>query len=1026
MASNRFFLFFAALARFMGLPKNAIFGNANKPNGNKYTKKFHVQIHRRGVSCGIIKKTEKQSRANVLFCLKEHYKYYDRIIYISVHAHQKKSIIVSPDREYREYRKSLKQKRIYRFFTQHGGFLLTSNSVSYILFYNGYCLVGEVAGGMEKLVAEEEQVEKKVVQINELAVDNAPEYRIYDSDPFYAVNLPIIGDIAIENLDFSVRLYNGLARAKLRYLKDVLFLTESQLLRIRNLGRVSINELILKTTPSALSKLLLSLKQAEINKAAYIEPENRLLHNSEMSARAYNALKQNQLLNEFDFLSLTNEQILELRNVGISTAEELIDLRESKLETNVDFFVRKLKGELQGICKENHVFDIVRFVSERAKKVLSAIGVTNIEQLKNMTEESIKALLEIRDEISSLIQLFTKSIISTLCEEFEWCLIHNNSGKNKEKEAERNIKLLYDRAKGLNLTETGNKYSLTRERVRQIENKRIKRFDALLRKSAARVFFDHIFKDVSYVFSSDIAKPMSYGEIFVYLLKKSAASGLVYIDELDAFIFGENWFIEVERFIDELPQTITRIALNAEMKKLFESLKEKGITFRDKDISDIVTSNYKVNGEFLTRVNITLLAKYKTVLERYFQDGINVYNDLDLERFRSCYNKLYDDRKIAGSDRALVMRIVDNCILIDRGRYALKKESYISKNLLDTIFDYIISSPRDIIMTNEIFHKYERQLVGEGVRNKYFIQGILKQHNTFGLFITRDYISKSKEKSNIYKDVSNYILRKKGVVNIAEIKNEFPVLPDSVFSIVLSEYEIVSVWNKNYIHRDNIDFYEQDEFYTVLKELVEREKLVSDNRVFDLAKKKFEAFVENNRIETPFYLFSILKSFFCEKFRFCRPYIIDESLDIANGVDLIRQHFSGRDVINVAEIKSFVREKDIAIYSFIDLINSLNGFLWADKETIVSSSKVKIDDETIRAVEQVITNRLSEKGYAEIAKLDMLSSLPSVDIEWTDWLVYSIVMRYSANFEVATSSNFYNSAVPIIMKIGINADFARE
>lgn len=843
---------------------------------------------------------------------------------------------------------------------------------------------------------------------------------------FYYSNFSALENISIEDLDFSVRLYNIIKRSGHNVLGEILFLPLSYFFALKNFGKNCMHELIEKLSIQVLSNIVNTVDDI-VNVIPPKETNyyDKQLGRREMSVRAYNVLLENNLLNEFVFLSMSDESIKRLKQVGGKTSEELIFLKKSKLLTSKEFFVNKVNEKLKHICNENFVFDLKLLSGERLSNLLLEIGIQSVVNLRDINKELIPHLWVMRNEVYSLITLLSRNLFKTIEEQFEWCLSCNMSGKKREKDAERNIEILTNRAKGLRLLSAGEKYHLTRERVRQIELKKIRTFDKFLHKNATIAFLSFLSRGKSCLAAREIEESIIYGDIFAYFLKKSDAEGIIYVQELDAFIFGKNWFIWIEQFIEQLPPTITRTDFKNEVNQLYSELCRQGIVFNQNDIENIILSKYMTNGEFLTRSKLTLLAKYKMVLERYFQDGINIYDELELKRFRNSYNEIYDDNEISDNNRALIGRIVDNCILIGRGRYALKRSSYISDDLLKEIYNFIFCNHHDIIMANTIFHKFEKRLSDEGVDNKYFLQGILKQHNIYGLFITRDYISKSKEKSNIYNDVLNFIKSKQDIVNIVEIKKEFPAIPDSVLSMVFGE-EIISIWNKNYIHRDNIEFDEQDEFFDFLKELVEREKLVSDNKIFTLSKKRFADFIVNNHIDTPFFLYSILKSFFSEKFRFNRPYIIDASLDIVKGVDLIRQQFAGRESFKVSEVKDFAREKDITIYSFIDLINSLEEFLWADKETLMNSSKIIIEESTLSKIEQAVASALGKNDYAEISKLNLINSLPPVGNKWTNWLIYSIIYRYSTNFEVTTSSNFYNLAVPIIMKNDVSVDFVRE
>lgn len=61
----------------------------------------------------------------------------------------------------------------------------------------------------------------------------------------------------IEDLDFSVRTYNCLKRANINTVADLLAKTEEDMMKVRNMGKKSLEEVVLK-----LDEMGLSLAQA--------------------------------------------------------------------------------------------------------------------------------------------------------------------------------------------------------------------------------------------------------------------------------------------------------------------------------------------------------------------------------------------------------------------------------------------------------------------------------------------------------------------------------------------------------------------------------------------------------------------------------------------------------------------------------------------------------------------------------------------------------------------------------------------
>ena len=114
------------------------------------------------------------------------------------------------------------------------------------------------------------------------------------------IDNPIEYDTTIEQLGFSVRTYNTLHRAGIRTVGQIYTLSDAQLLRIRNLGKSSLNEIRRKLQLPAMSKPIprWSLEQQKRQSRAYDlligieEGIRRFIHHGLIKAFAQNWLVQ--------------------------------------------------------------------------------------------------------------------------------------------------------------------------------------------------------------------------------------------------------------------------------------------------------------------------------------------------------------------------------------------------------------------------------------------------------------------------------------------------------------------------------------------------------------------------------------------------------------------------------------------------------------------------------------------------------------------------------------------------------------
>lgn len=581
--------------------------------------------------------------------------------------------------------------------------------------------------------------------------------------------------------------------------------------------------------------------------------------------------------------------------------------------------------------------------------------------------------------------------------------------------------------------EIGKIYNITRERVRQIERDGIQKQKFI---NDLEIFMNTLWifseSDYYFLFEHVATWEICKNNITYFSSLYNLPINVLMIDSAEIFAFIRNkdnkieWVDLISSALNEMPDIIFKNELDFWICKIKKKIFESGYNISDSIIEKLFVHQFIQAGTVYSKKRLTRRERYEIVLRKHFIDGIGVYDFNEIAKFRQCYKDIFNEDNLSDNDRALVARITSICMLSGRGKYILKIEQTISDQLLSDIYSFIIECPYGMIMTNTIMKRFNDELIKEGVDNKYYLQGLLRQKFSSEFGFKRDYIMKDNATGKFYELINEYVRKFPNGINYIDLQKEFDGVPDSVLLYALFEDHIISMFNKNYIHRDHIIFSEQEEFLENLKQMVQVESIVSDNQMYAMAKKKFNNFLANNHISTAFYLFSIIQAFFKDEFKFSRPHIIDSTLDINKGIDLIKEHFYERSQISISEIKCYAHEKDISIYSIIDFANSLEDYLWADKEILIHSRNLNIDDVVLEALERVIIEAMGDLDYAEISKLNIINRLPYIGQKWTSWLIYAIIYRYSANYVVITSSSKYSEAFPVVLRNDTNVDFVRE
>jgi hypothetical protein len=281
---------------------------------------------------------------------------------------------------------------------------------------------------------------------------------------------------------------------------------------------------------------------------------------------------------------------------------------------------------------------------------------------------------------------------------------------------------------------------------------------------------------------------------------------------------------------------------------------------------------------------------------------------------------------------------------------------------------------------------------------------------------------------NFYSNITDLVKQYPNGLSFDAIQDRFKGIPEAVIYFALSEDDnIVPMYNKMYMHKCNIVFPEQRGVLQLLKQVVSKEHIVSDKRAFTMIRRDYSDFIAHNSINTSWYLFSILRSFFGDCFKFSRPHIIDEAFDSENGQEALKSTFWGKKYVLIEDIKTYAKEKQIQIYDLSKLLNSYNGryFIYS-KEKLISIEEIGLSKTDFTRIEEVTLNELGETEYAEISRLNIINRLPKGAVPLTDWVIYSIINKFGTQISVTTSTPQFLHSVPIVMKNGTDTDTIRE
>ncbi len=831
--------------------------------------------------------------------------------------------------------------------------------------------------------------------------ESKPLYEIYGYDPndYRYLN--------VTDLGFSQRLGNRLLNHKIFTVADILMKNYFDYKEIKGFGQGCFHEL--NVYLDSLENLRYEKEKIkyEINLFTLYKYKDNIL-NGDFSF-VDNLQMDESILSILEMFK--NGHVLlgrELIDACIHQTEYVVQLMET-IEKYINVTSIKLNSEkyLQSLPKHR--------AENKVLTIINAFG--DIKEVKDN-------LISYCDREDMLLKEFvmknycnSNSNNPFLFKFFKWCNYNINQDirsffvdviKN-----DRMLLIIRMRAERKTLELIGNTVGITRERVRQIEKKIYRYFNTWQKKS--RILFKIIAeqKDECVIMASTLMEYSGgYKNEFLYLLRNNVPTGVSYNKQLDIFVIGEEDIIErLQAYVDDLPDAFGE-------HKIAEYVEFAiGYDLPEELVFKAINESYRKTGDTYHRTRLTRVLMYADILSRFYPDGIWIYNSDELEKFKEKLIQEYGNIEFT-SKRAISARLGDVGILCGRGRYCSKKERYISSELANKIHTYIIESDMPIFLTNTLFSVFENELRTENVNNKYYLQGILRELYGEEFIFRRDYISKDESVTSVYTEVVNYIKNSPYQVSKQDIFNAFPGITEIVVNISVSDTDIINLFG-NYMHSSRLKLSKNEIGYIekITNKYVMGGRMCHCRNIYDFIMHENPTILTNNNIETPFSMFSLIELLFRDNYNFVRPFIAERGNIIDKPNDQLKEIILNSDIIEIYDILEFSRKWNFQINSILGFLNNCNDthLLINDKE-IASIEYIGIDKNYAKYIESLIIKEIN--GTVEISELSCINNLKEINVSWNEWLIYSILLKWSTLLEVASSSNQFRMAVPVVAPKG--------
>lgn len=314
---------------------------------------------------------------------------------------------------------------------------------------------------------------------------------------------------------------------------------------------------------------------------------------------------------------------------------------------------------------------------------------------------------------------------------------------------ERDLIIIKKRAVGATFEETAKEIGVTRMRIRQIELNILKRFRFFTLSVKPHYIISAFSTNPTYFKINEIKDVCGeLAEIFIYLFKKCDCPNVSWAEKLDGFIIGESlWYQKLIKHSDQLPDMIELSDIDPLVKSMSETI---NTSIDQETIKSVLLIDHTLTGQVYIKQNVRISQMYLAVLEKYYSEGIKLYDDFEAKRFREYFKKMFGDIKLPDNNRAIDANIIRLTVLCDRGKYISPNRINVPAKLLKKIRSYIFKSDRSIFMSAELFERFKNELMEKStITNRYFLQGVLKYYYPSEFIYTRNSLKKYNSETTI-------------------------------------------------------------------------------------------------------------------------------------------------------------------------------------------------------------------------------------------------------------------------------------
>jgi Sigma-70, region 4 len=677
----------------------------------------------------------------------------------------------------------------------------------------------------------------------------------------------------------------------------------------------------------------------------------------------------------------------EFSMVGKKKHQEVLKVLNNYIESeNNESYIFE-SGEIYEVIKEIEIDKLLKFLNY-------PIQINNTYKLKDIEGKEIKELAGI-EQPALLIELSNRLKkqqapdelivgISKTLNDREYGVLKHRYGLNET------------------LEEVGNHFGVTRERIRQIQIKAVKRLVSYLKTNNFYMILRLITSKETFITKEKLVNLVGLENEFLVNFFIQEKLFFKYYKKLDIFFFNEETSINfevIDNVLDELPETFNIYEYQQQLEDALETI---GILNPSLEVIEklIMSVNYKKQGEVFSKRKM----RNNDVLSYLFKHYIKGSLRIDEEGFNKLEQlaKRHLDAEVGVNIRSVDARLRDteNVILVDRLTFQYFNSEDFDTSIIDKIEMFLNEKFefKDVVNAEEIFNHFKPELEKMGINNKYHLYSLIRyfldEKFIIGHGNTLNIFKNQKSKINIEDRFVTFMRNQGGLCS----KDQLLEILSPLYKIdlVISSSKLILPWGINHailienlgltveIKNQLIVFFEK-----CLNEGYSTANFIFKEMMFD---RKMSKVLKDLGIDEPNKIAAIVK-YLLPKVKGHTNYLYIEGSGFETFDKVIKSKFTQETSRN--EIKDFVKEygyKEMMAAAVLKNLLEDKVYIEIDVDLLYPSKLLEIDSSALKEIKSFADESINNQEYLSLSNLKgYRRKLPSIQFRWNPHLLNSVL-----------------------------------